>query len=246
MPARQIPAHGRQTAPGIFDEGPHNQISSHLGRLQLFHKFSVTVIHQNGNIISNLMNRVTDRPNLHYGKGITCSVSPGALNDCRFDLLFLNSGLDSGKVRLAVMIQFHLPIFYTVRAKSTWGISRDPDHTLDRIIGRASHIQELVSRLQGAKKGTGNGVGPVDKLEAHQGILRMENVRVDLFQFIPPHVVISIPRRAGKVTFRHPEGLKGIQNLLRIALRDSVYDCKLLCQIRFRLLRQRSGFIAYL
>ena len=81
-------------------------------------------------------------------------------------------------------------------------------------------------------------MGSVDKLDADQGILRAENIRVNSVQGVSALIVIAIAGGPCKKRFRHPVFLKGRQHLLTVVLRHRVNLGKLRCNLPLRLLRQ--------
>ena len=86
-------------------------------------------------------------------------------------------------------------------------------------------------------------MGAVDELDAHQGVLGVEDLRVDLFQFVPAQVVISVAGGSGKVALGDPVGLKGVQHLLRVGLGHLIHPVELLPQVGLGLSGQRPGLL---
>ena len=89
-------------------------------------------------------------------------------------------------------------------------------------------------------------MGAIDKLEPHQSILCVKDMRVDLFQFIPTNVIITIASGPCKIALSHPVRLKSIQNLLCVGLGNCVYVCKLGLEIGLRPFGKLPCLFAYL
>ena len=85
-------------------------------------------------------------------------------------------------------------------------------------------------------------MGSVDKANAHQSILCAKNIGVNLLQFIPSNIVITISGRAGEIAFGHPVLLKGRKHLLRVYFGNGVDALKLFPQISLGLRAQLTYF----
>ena len=86
-------------------------------------------------------------------------------------------------------------------------------------------------------------MGAVDELHPHQGVLRAENIGVNLIQGVPAQVVIAVAGGAGEVGLRHPVLLEGGEHLLRILLRHRVNAGELLRQVRLGLGGQGTDLV---
>ena len=118
------------------------------------------------------------------------------------------------------------------------------DDTQEGIVGGPHSGDQDIPRLQRTEEGTGDGVGTVDKLNPDQGVLRAENIGVDLIQFIPAQVVISVAGGAGKISLGHPVLLKRGEHLAGVLLRDCVNAVKLGPQIGLSLGGQGQNLVA--
>ena len=112
------------------------------------------------------------------------------------------------------------------------------------VVGRAHGGYQHVPRLQAAVQGAGDGVGAVDKLDAHQSGLGAENLGIDLIQLISAQVVVAVTGGADKVSVGHPVGLERLQHPLGVLLSDGVNAGKLLPQLGLGLLAQLTHLLA--
>ena len=103
-----------------------------------------------------------------------------------------------------------------------------PHHTQEGVVGGPHDGQEHIPRLQAAVEGAGDGVGAVDKLDAHQGGFGAEELGIDLVQFVPAQVVVAVAGGAGEVPLGHPVVLEGLQHPLGVVLGDGVNAGKFL------------------
>ena len=139
-----------------------------------------------------------------------------------------------------------MPILHAVVFQRARPLVHSPYHTQQRVIGSTHGGQQYIPRLQRPKQGTGDGVGAVDKLDAHQSGLCAEEVGVDLIQLIPPQVVVAIAGGAGKISVSHPVLLEGGQHPCGVLLRDGIDPGKFLCQLTLSLAAKGCYTVVYL
>ena len=244
-PSGDIAPGGGHPAAGVFDEGPHHQIGPHMGGLPLFHKLTVAVIHQNGGVWVVFPHNGAQLPDLLHRQGGPGGIALGALDEHR-----LYSGVPNrlGQARLVggVVRQLHLTVLHTVVLEGAVSLIHSPHHPQQGVVGSAHGGHQHVSGFQRPKQGAGDGVGPVDKLEAHQGVLRAEQVRVDLIQLVPAQVIVPVTRSPGKIALRHPVLLERRQHPLAVGLGNGVDPGKLSAQLPVRLTGQRAHPVRYL
>ena len=73
-------------------------------------------------------------------------------------------------------------------------------------------------------------MGSVDKLDAHQRLLRAEDLGIDLVQLVPSLIVVAIAGGTGKIALGHAVILEGGEHLAGVLLRNGINAGKLLCQ----------------
>ena len=172
MASGQISSGGGQTAAGVLDEGAHYQVSAHMGGFLLLHKLPVAVVHQNGNIGVVLADDLAHVANLVHRQRGPGGVALGALDKHRFYLAIghgLGQSLQVGRILRG---EVHLAVFHAEVLQGPGALVRDTDDTQQGVVGSANSGDQHVSGTQAAKQGRRNGVGAIDKPDAHQGVLR--------------------------------------------------------------------------
>ena len=158
----------------------------------------------------------------------------------RFHLRVPHCLCQSRSVRLIVRRDVHLPVGDAVLFQTARLLTGDADNTQQGIIGCTDRRDQHIARPQCAVQCGGDGVGAVDKLDADQGVLRPENLRVDGIQHVPALVIVAIAGGPGKNGLGHPVLLEGGQHFLAVVLRHFVNMGKLGRNLSLRLLCQRQ------
>ena len=138
-----------------------------------------------------------------------------------------------------------MPVLHAVVFQGAGALVHRSHHPQQGVVGRAHGGQQHVPRLQRSKQGAGDGVGAVDKLDAHQGGLSTEEVGVNLVQLIPAQVVVAVAGSAGEITVGHPVLLKSGQHPGGVLLGDGVNAGKFLGQLALGLVAQSPDTVVY-
>ena len=188
--AADIAADGGQAAAGVLDERTDDHVRAHVRRLHGLYEFAVAVVHHDGYIRLALLAEGDELADLGHGEGGPGGVALGALDGDELGL-FIDGGPNAVVVECAAWQQVHLPVADTVLLQRA-GAFPDADDLLQCVVGHPHRGQQLISRQQVGAEGYGQGVGAAGDLGPDQGGLRMEYVRIDLFQGIPAQVVVAV------------------------------------------------------
>ena len=164
--AGDVAAGGGQAAPGVLDEGAHHQVCPHMGGLQGLHELPVAVVHQDGGVGIGRPDHPAHLPDLRHGQGRPGGVALGALDQHR-----LHPGIGGRlghplQVGL-VVLQLHLAVLHAVVLQGAVSIPGRPDDPQQGVVRRAHRGHQHVPGLQRPIQSAGDGVGPVDELDAH-------------------------------------------------------------------------------
>ena len=163
----QISSGGGQTAAGVLDERAYHQVSAHVGGFLLLHKLPVAVVHQNGNIGVVLADDLAHVANLVHRQRGPGGVALGALDEYRFHLGVRHGLGQSLQVGRILRGEVHLAVFHAEVLQGPGAFVGDTDDTQQGVVGSANGGDQHVSGTQAAKQGRRNGVGAVDKPDAH-------------------------------------------------------------------------------
>ena len=168
---------------------------------------------------------------LLHREGGAGGVALGALDEHRLDPgVFHRPGKALGIG--GVVHQLHLPVLHAIVLQRAGPLVHHADHPQEGVVGGPHGGDQDLPRLQRPEQGAGDGVGAVDKPEAHQGVLGAEDLGVDLLQLVPAQVVVAVAGGPGKIALGHMVLLERGQDLLGVALRDGVDPVKLFSQFR--------------
>ena len=157
-------------------------------------------------------------------------VALGALDKHRFYLGIRHGLGQSLQVGRILRGEVHLAVFHAEVLQGPGALVCDTDDTQQGVVGSANGGDQHVSGTQAAKQGRRNGVGAIDKPDAHQGILGAKQMGIDLVQLVPAQVVIAITSGSGKIALRHSIPAEGVQHSQGVGLSHCINAGKLLFQ----------------
>mgnify|MGYP002421910528 CR=1 FL=1 len=132
------------SASGVFEEGSHDDVRTHIGGFHRLHEFSVAVIHHADHVRLNTFNEGDQFADPLYGQGGSGLVALGSLD--RYQMSFLIDILtDFIVIKASVRQQVYLAISHTVFCQRSLRRA-DTDDFFQRIIGFAYRGQQFVSR----------------------------------------------------------------------------------------------------
>ena len=144
LSAHDIAARGRKAAAGVLDQAAHAHVRAKLGGLLSADKFAIAVIHHE--------HRVGKVPFEHLRQGCDVlgheagarGIAPAALHGHHAGAR-LHGCADGGKVQPSVRAHGHLGIAHTHFAQRSRRAAAHADHILQRVIGAAGGIKQLVA-----------------------------------------------------------------------------------------------------
>ena len=189
--ADDVTAGRGKTAAQVFNQRAGHQIGTHLGRLLLFDKFAVAIIHKADNVGVGLLGSLADAADFgNIDSFAHAAVAAGALNVDHGGFA-CDSLLERYKVHMVTrhgqLLVAHTQIHQ--RAGCFYRIAYDSLHSVVRC---ACYSHQLVTCAQIAQKRHRQGVRTAYKLRAHQCRLRMEQLCVNRIQLVTAHVAIAI------------------------------------------------------
>ena len=226
MTACDIAAHGCDAAARILDEAAGHQIGAHLGRLQGIGELTIAVVHHDHRLGACLMHCLSQGADGLNGQSSPGGVAPAALDQSKSGPALRAYPDDLRQVRLIVLVGVHLTVADAIFQKRARFMSHNADGSLEGVIGRAEEGDHLVSRPQDPEQGANECVGAADHLDPHQCVLSAEGGGKHLIQDLPAPVIRAIACRSGKIGLRHPMGLEGGKDLLRIFAGDLINSRK--------------------
>ena len=218
--AGNIPAHGGESAAGVFDERTGDEIGAKRRRLTFLGELPVAVIHDDRRIGAACLYCADDLPDLRDRKRAPGRISAAALNERRCRAKLRYALRDRGIVRPAVGSKLQLLIPDAERGERA--AAGAGDGGVERIVRRSRNGKDRVARLESAVKRAGNRVRAVHKRGAHERRFRAEHIGIDLFQRFASEIIVAIAGRSGKARLGHAVRAEGIQHALRILLRRAL------------------------
>ena len=131
-PPRDVPTGLSDATAGIFDEGADDEVSPYVGGLQLFHKFTVTVVNKYDGVGAYFLDSPHHLPDFLHSQRRPERIPTGTLDMGQlrpFHRLF-----DSGNVRFAGFQQIHLLIVNTVILEGAVPLPPDTDNFFQCVV----------------------------------------------------------------------------------------------------------------
>ena len=219
---RDISPRRRDAAAGIFDKGADYKVSACIAGLEGIGKFPVAVVHHDANGGVNGFHGLDDSADLRHGQGSTVLIAARALDHHARHILIPDGFGDGGIVGAAVRGEVDLAVVDTVKFERAKAVAGNADGGAQGIIRRTGDREDLLARLCKREHGSCQGMGAVDKLDAHKGGFRTENVGVDFIQGLTAQIVVAVAGGAGKAGVGDAVVLESLHNLSGILPRDRV------------------------
>ena len=142
-----ISSGGSDTSAQVLHQGSDDDVGSHMARFSVFHQFSVTVVYHDDDIFvygADLFDQIADLSDRQRRPG---GISSGSLDLDEADVILFQSVQDRFRIEGSVL-QIDLFIGDTVFLQGLGGISAEPDHLLQGIIGCSGQGDHRISVFQ--------------------------------------------------------------------------------------------------
>ena len=124
-----------------------------------------------------------------------------------------------------------MSILYAVVFQRAGALVCCPHYPQQGVVGSPHSGDQDVPCPQRPEESAGARMGTIDELDPHQSRLRTKEVGVDLIQFIPAQIVVTIAGSPGKISLCYSVILERRQDPGGILFRNSIYSGELLSQL---------------
>ena len=178
------------------------------------------------------MEHLRQRSNVLGHQAGTAGIAAAALHS-HHGGIGIHGGADAVDIQLAIGGHFHLRIADPHLLKGADAGALNADHFLQRIVGTAGSIHQLVAGLEKTKQAHAQGMGAGGDLRPDNSSIRLKQLSKDLLEGVTAHIIVAIARGGRKMTGCHLMALQRIQHLGGIVHGNLIHPVKCFLALSF-------------